>query len=190
VRRVLDEYPGRLAVGEVWLFEQQQLVPCIAEDELQLAHNFVFARSDFSASQFAAILEEFAALIPDPARAAWFLNNHDEPRTRSRFDGDGCGLARAELLAVLLLTLQGTVFLYQGEELGMADTPLPAALWTDRDGRDSQRTPMPWLAPQSREPGPGSPPAALGYTSDPTLTGSTWPPSRRTPAPRSTCTGS
>ncbi|HLM21595.1 MAG TPA: alpha-amylase family glycosyl hydrolase, partial [Propionibacteriaceae bacterium] len=142
VRRVLDEYPGRLAVGEVWLFEQQQLVPYLAEDELQLAHNFVFARSDFSASQFAAILQEFAALIPDPARAAWFLNNHDEPRTRSRFDGDGCGLARAELLAVLLLTLQGTVFLYQGEELGMADTPLPAALWTDRDGRDPQRTPM------------------------------------------------
>jgi alpha-glucosidase len=158
VRRVLDEYPGRMAVGEVWLFEQRQLVPYLAENELHLAHNFVFARSDFGASQLAAILQEFAALAPDPARAAWFLNNHDEPRTRSRFDGDdGCGLARAELLAVLLLTLPGTVFLYQGEELGMADTPIPAALCVDRDGRDPYpyRTPMPWLAPQVAGAGAG-----------------------------------
>jgi alpha-glucosidase len=122
---------------------------------LHLAHNFVFARSDFSASQLAAILQEFADLVPDPSRAAWFFNNHDEPRTRSRFDHDGCGLARAELLALLLLTLPGTVFLYQGEELGLADTPLPPALRTDPDGRDPQRTPMPWRPPSAAGAGAG-----------------------------------
>lgn len=64
-------------------------------------------------------------------------------------------MARAELLTVLLLTLHGTVFLYQGEELGMADTALPANLCTDRDGRDPQRTPMPWLAPEVAGAGAG-----------------------------------
>jgi alpha-glucosidase len=155
MRRVLDEYPDRMAVGEVWLFEQRQLVPYLAADELHLAHNFVFARSDFSASRFAAILLEFATLVPDPASAAWFLNNHDEPRTRSRFDGDGRGPARAELLAVLLLTLPGTIFLYQGEELGMADTPVPPALRSDQDGRDPQRTPLPWRRPEVAGAGAG-----------------------------------
>ncbi len=156
VRRVLEEYPGRVAVGEVYLFDQRQLVPYLAEDELHLAHNFVFARSTFGAADIADVLREFRSLIPDPARAAWFLNNYDEPRTRSRFDlDDGRGLARAELLAVLLLTLPGTVFLYQGEELGLADTPVPPALQTDRNHRDPQRTPMPWLPPATAGEGAG-----------------------------------
>ncbi len=156
VRRVLEEYPGRVAVGEVYLFDQRQLVPYLAEDELHLAHNFVFARSTFGAADIAGVLREFWSLVPDPARAAWFLNNHDEPRARSRFDlDDGRGLARAELLAVLLLTLPGTVFLYQGEELGLADTPLPAELQTDRNHRDAQRTPIPWRPPTTAGEGAG-----------------------------------
>jgi alpha-glucosidase len=56
---------------------------------------------------------------------------------------------------VLLLTLRGTTFLYQGEELGLPDTPVPAALATDRNGRDPQRTPLPWRPPSKAGPGAG-----------------------------------
>lgn len=58
---------------------------------------------------------------------AWnslFLGNHDQPRAVSRFGNDGTYRnASAKLLATLLLTLQGTPFIYQGEEIGMTNVP-------------------------------------------------------------------
>jgi len=56
---------------------------------------------------------------------------------------------------MLLLTLRGTPFLYQGEELGLPDTPVPPELATDRNGRDPQRTPIPWQPPSQTGPGAG-----------------------------------
>ena len=56
-------------------------------------------------------------------------------------------------LLALLLALRGTVFLYQGEELGLPQADLsleqlkdPEAIanWPDTLGRDGARTPMPW----------------------------------------------
>ena len=154
VRRVLDEYPGRMMVGEVWLFEQRLLAlsgrgRAPPGEQLRLRPRRL--QRGRAGGDRGGVRRPGARSGP----GAWFLNNHDEPRTRSRLDGDGRGLARAELLAVLLLTLPGTVFLYQGEERGLADTPLPPELHTDRDGRDPQRTPMPWLAPRRPAPGAG-----------------------------------
>ncbi|MGL4340583.1 MAG: alpha-amylase family glycosyl hydrolase [Rhodoglobus sp.] len=159
VRRVIDKYQDRVSVGEVWLFDQRELVPYLAADQLHLAHNFAFARLPFDAARFKETIKEFAALAGDEIWPAWFLNNHDEPRVASRFDRssiteqiDDRGSERARLLAVLLLTLRGTPFLYQGEELGLPDSPIPQNVVIDRNGRDPQRTPMPWLPP--REAGP------------------------------------
>jgi len=51
-----------------------------------------------------------------------YLENHDQPRSVSRFGDDGrWWKPSAKLLAVLLLTLRGTPFLYQGEEIGMTN---------------------------------------------------------------------
>jgi alpha-glucosidase len=162
VRKVIDTYASAMAVGEVWLFDQRELMPYLAADELHLAHNFVFVRLPFTAKAFATAISEFTELADDDVWPAWFLNNHDEPRTASRFetlgaDGrpDGRGLERARLVAMLLLTLRGTPFLYQGEELGLPDTPVPAEIATDQNGRDPQRTPIPWLAPSEAGPGAG-----------------------------------
>lgn len=62
-------------------------------------------------------------------RSAWpcnTLGNHDAPRVWSRY-GDGVNsVAQARLHLALLLTLKGTPFLYNGEELGMADLELTA----------------------------------------------------------------
>jgi alpha-glucosidase len=56
---------------------------------------------------------------------------------------------------MLLATLRGTPFLYQGEELGLADVPVPASRVVDVDGRDPQRAPLPWAPPSAAGPGAG-----------------------------------
>jgi alpha-glucosidase len=53
----------------------------------------------------------------------------------------------------MLLTLRGSICVYQGEELGLAEAelrqedlrdPFGIAFWPDYKGRDGSRTPMPW----------------------------------------------
>ena len=86
------------------------------------------------------------------------LSNHDNPRQRTRYDfGAALGgesdderaqrsEARARAAAVLLLTLRGTPFLYQGEELGLLDAVVPPDRVVDPGGRDGCRAPIPWDA--------------------------------------------
>ncbi len=110
------------------------------------------------------------------AGAAWnslFLGNHDQPRSLSRF---GCDAPQhrvmcAKMLATCLHMMQGTPYVYQGEELGMTNTPFDSldevrdieslnafreltdgGVVTPEDmmrfinlrGRDTARTPMQW----------------------------------------------
>jgi len=70
--------------------------------------------------------------------AAWVLSNHDFGRLTTRFGSDN---ARAALM--LLLTLPGAAFLYQGDEIGQPDAP-PGGSGFDRAGRDRYRHPMRW----------------------------------------------
>ena len=70
----------------------------------------------------------YARLDAASDRHCWntiFLSNHDNPRLVSRFgDEDGAWRVRsAKVLATLLLTLKGTPFIYQGDELGMTNYP-------------------------------------------------------------------
>lgn len=69
---------------------------------------------------------------------SWVVSNHDFSRVATRW-----GEENARAAAVLLLTLGGTAFVYQGEEIGMVDgrPPVPPR---DRFGRDAERTPMQW----------------------------------------------
>jgi alpha-glucosidase len=69
---------------------------------------------------------------------AWALSNHDYPRLVSRWGRDLAGVA-----AVLLLTLPGWSFIYQGDEIGMVDGPVGDHTH-DRSGRDAMRHPMQW----------------------------------------------
>jgi alpha-glucosidase len=72
------------------------------------------------------------------------LSNHDNPRHRTRYGTE----ARARAAAVLLLTLRGTPFLYEGEELGLEDAVVPPDRVVDPGGRDGCRAPIPWsIAP-------------------------------------------
>ena len=99
-----------------------------------------------------------------------FLNNHDLPRIVSRWGDDGeYRVQSAKLLATMLHGMQGTPYIYQGEELGMTNVRLPLEQYQDVEihnmykkrlaegypeeeilrsiyakGRDNARTPMQW----------------------------------------------
>ena len=141
-RRVLDEYPDRMAVGEVHVRDAKRLVRYYGrDDELQMPFNFFLLRQPWSAARFRAVVEEWERLLPPHAWPNATLSNHDEPRHATRY-----GLERARVAAMLLLTLRGTPFLYYGEEIGMTNVPIPADRVVDVVGRDGERTPMQWDA--------------------------------------------
>ena len=156
IRRVLEEYEDRMAVGEVYVLDQTRLVTYVnAADGLHLAHNFVFLKQPWSAQAFRTVVDEFEALAAPAAWPAWALNNHDHSRVASRYADGGSGDGRARAAAVLLLTLRGTPFLFQGEELGLPDVPVPPERVVDVDGRDPERAPLPWAPPSQAGPGAG-----------------------------------
>jgi alpha-glucosidase len=84
---------------------------------------------------------------------SWAFSNHDAPRVVSRWARNRDMTAFARLAILLLMTVRGSVFLYQGEELGLPQADVPPdrlqdpeaiANWPHTLGRDGARTPMPW----------------------------------------------
>ena len=101
-----------------------------------------------------------------------FLNNHDLPRTVSRWGNDKeYRVESAKMLATMLHGMQGTPYIFQGEELGMTNIKLPMEQHVDIEtlnvyaervaqgyepedvmnsiharSRDNARTPMQWTA--------------------------------------------
>ena len=120
-----------MLVGEVYL-PTARLHHYLDHLDLVFAFEFLHARRD--AARLAEVIEAAAGL----ERVAWALSNHDFPRLQSRF-----GQSHARLAAMLLLTLPGPSFIYQGDEIGMVDGP-GADPPFDRHGRDPFRHPMQW----------------------------------------------
>jgi len=146
LRVLLDSYDGdRMAVGEVYLLDTHMVAAHYgAGDELHLCFNFPPLYAPFEAEAWRRQIATTArALDPVGAWPTWVLSNHDNPRHRSRYGGDG-RVARAA--AVLLLTVRGTPFLYAGEELGLEDAVVSEKQRHDPAGRDGCRAPIPWTA--------------------------------------------
>lgn len=149
MRSVLDTYPDRVLIGEIYL-PIEQLVTYYGHD-LKGAHlpfNFQLLETAWNASTIAQVLQEYEAALPQGAWPNWVLGNHDKKRIASRI-----GSAQARVAAMLLLTLRGTPTIYYGEELGMKDVPIALEQIQDPTeknepglglGRDPERTPMPW----------------------------------------------
>jgi alpha-glucosidase len=157
IRRVVDEFPDRMIVGEVYLLDLRRVVDYLSGgDQLHLAHNFVFLHLPWDAAAFRSVIEDFEALAEPDAWPAWFLGNHDHSRIATRYDdGAGAGPARARAVALLLTALRGTPFLYQGDELGLPDAVVRPDQVVDVDGRDPERAPLPWRPPSVAGPGAG-----------------------------------
>jgi alpha-glucosidase len=157
LRAVVDEYDDRMLVGEVYLLDLQRVVAYVNSGrELHLAHNFTFVKLPWDAAAFRENIDGWEAAATEAAWPAWFLSNHDHPRTASRFDDPpGIGAARARAVLLLLYALRGTPFVYQGEELGLPDAEIPPERVVDVDGRDPERAPIPWAPPSQAGPGAG-----------------------------------
>lgn len=121
LRALIDEYDERLLVGEIDGIEYYG----DGTNELHMVFNFPLMRTDrLRPNWIRANQGERLAALPPAAWPCNTLNNHDSPRVYSRF-GDGehdPELARLSL--ALMLTLKGTPFLYNGEEIGMSDLML------------------------------------------------------------------
>ncbi len=164
LRRIADAYPERVLVGEVYLMDPAEVATYYGKgDELHQAFNFSLMQTPFDAARMRDEIERFHALVPPEGWPNQVLSSHDARRHASRYDHPLLGEARARLLALLLLTVRGTPFLYYGEELGLRNVEIPEdrlrdpLAWTlhPAASRDGERTPMPWSA----EPGAGFSPA-------------------------------
>lgn len=118
-------------VGEVYL-GTSEYGPYL--EHLDLVFAFELFHSLWDADR---LRRAIAAAVP-LGRVAWVLSNHDFPRLPTRF-----GRENERAAATLLLTLPGTAFVYQGDEIGLTDGP-GADPPFDRAGRDGARHPMQW----------------------------------------------
>ena len=144
IRAVLDSYPDeRASVGEVYLLDEAAMASYYGQgDELHLSFNFAFVWAKWDATALRdRISSTLAHLRPVGAWPTCVISNHDVPRHRQRYGGSE---AAARLAAIMLLTLPGTPFMYQGEELGLVDATVTGEQQRDPGGRDGCRAPMPW----------------------------------------------
>jgi len=128
IRRAVGDV---LLIGEVYL-PIEEAAPYL--ETLDVVFNFeeLFAVGD--AAKLRAAIE--AGLRT--GGQGWVLSNHDFSRLVTRAGADN-----ARAVELLLLTLPGPVFLFEGDELGFADTPMSGPE-LDRNHRDPFRVPMVW----------------------------------------------
>jgi alpha-glucosidase len=133
LRGVVDEYDGRVLLGEMGL-PPRLLARYHAT--IHLPMNFGLITRPWTAQRLRDRIASYLAALPADATPNWVLGNHDVSRVTTRL-----GPELARVAAVLQLTLPGAAVVYYGEELGLPDLPGPVdpARW-----RDPERAPMPW----------------------------------------------
>ena len=152
-RTLAESYdPPRILVGETPV-KVEAMVDFYGDghNELHLAFNFPFITAPLEADAMRLVVETTEARLPSGAWPAWTGSNHDMSRFATRWaDGDP---RKTRLALVILLCLRGTPVLYQGDEIGLQDSPVPQSAlrdplgvryWPAYAGRDAMRTPMPW----------------------------------------------
>jgi len=133
LRAIRETAGDALLVGEV--FEPTSgCAPYL--EVLDLVFSFELLFSPWDAERLRAAIEPAAEL----GRFAWVMSNHDFDRLATRVGPENLRAA-----AVLLLTLPGVAFVYQGDEIGQANGPGVDPPF-DRAGRDGLRHPMAWDA--------------------------------------------
>jgi alpha-glucosidase len=172
-RTVADSYPGtRVLVGEIWLPDIERFAMYLRPDELHTAFNFDFLARPWDAHELRSSIDEtLAAHAPVHAPSTWVLSNHDVTRAVTRYGREDSSFAfakkrkgtptdlelgrrRARAAALLTAALPGSLYIYQGDELGLPEVEdLPDELREDPmhsrsggvdPGRDGCRVPLPW----------------------------------------------
>ncbi|MFI6902401.1 alpha-amylase family glycosyl hydrolase [Nonomuraea sp. NPDC050394] len=140
LRRTLDSYGGRVALGEVPITDDRRLAAYFGGDGLHTAFHVAFWEQPWRAAAFRETVDRLAGLAGPGALPTYALATHDISRAATRF---GAG-PRLRVAATMALTLRGVPCVYYGDEIGMADAPPGRAL--DVDGRDGTRAPLRWDA--------------------------------------------
>jgi len=173
-RAVADEYAGRVLIGEIWVPDAVRLARYVSPGELHTVFNFPYLSCPWDAAQLREVIDSTLALnAPAGAPATWVLSNHDVDRIVSRLGRPDTafslqrrpyfhglpvdlelGTRRARAAALLTLALPGSVYVYQGEELGLwevqdiPDERRQDPIWRRTagadPGRDGSRVPLPW----------------------------------------------
>lgn len=155
IRKMLSGYPDRFSVAEVGgpfpLDEMKDFTH--GDDRLNSAYSFEFL---YAPKLTADLIKRTLGDWPGESGEgwpSWAFSNHDAPRAISRWRGDCENDRYAKLLALLFISLRGSLIVYQGEELGLEQAgiafedlrdPEAIANWPETLGRDGARTPMPW----------------------------------------------
>ena len=174
-RAILESYPGQRAMcGEAYVLPLSFMALWVRPDEFHQTFNFRYLDSPWTAKDIRKTIDEsFDAFGAVGAPSTWVLSNHDVMRHASRMGGDfgrttasdgvgpndpqpdaELGLKRALAATLFTLGLPGSMYLYQGEELGLPEhTTLEPEFRQDptfartngaRVGRDGCRVPLPW----------------------------------------------
>jgi alpha-glucosidase len=155
VRALCDGFGARMTVAEIGSQNNhaRMVEYTRGSDRLHTAYSFLLLGPRPRADAIAAMVQDWQQGEAAAAWPSWALSNHDAPRVATRWAQGDARLAQA--LIALLACLRGTVFIYQGEELGLPQSdiafedlqdPFGKAHWPRDKGRDGCRTPMPWLA--------------------------------------------
>jgi alpha-glucosidase len=171
-RSVADSYAEpRVLVGEVWLADHERFAQYLRPDEMHTAFNFDFMARPWDAKELReSIRMTLEAHAPVGAPATWVLSNHDITRPVTRYGREdssfdfvakrfgtpsdlALGTRRARAAALLVAALPGSLYVYQGDELGLPEAEVPRDLIQDPmhfrsdgvdPGRDGCRVPLPW----------------------------------------------
>jgi alpha-glucosidase len=156
LRKVIDEFPGRVLIGETYFSNVADLRRTygLKNDEIQLPMDFqVGTINKLDIAAFRKNIDEAETKL-DGNEPLFVFDNHDNPRLDARY-GDGAHDPDIErMLAAILFTSRDSALFYYGDEIGMKTTP-PARVedvrdpvgrsgWPKEKGRDGERTPMQW----------------------------------------------
>ncbi|HZV84048.1 MAG TPA: alpha-amylase family glycosyl hydrolase [Brevundimonas sp.] len=157
LRLLTDSHGGAFTVAEVVgeRAEAEMKAFTAGDHRLNSAYGFLYL---YAPALRAALVREGAAAWDGregQGWPSWTFSNHDAPRAASRWAEGRDPRAFAEVALLLLMTLRGNAFIYQGEELALPQANVPferlvdpeaIANWPLTLGRDGARTPMPWRA--------------------------------------------
>jgi alpha-glucosidase len=159
LRRFVDRFPGTITIGELSseVGALDRIAAMTGSTRLHMAYTLGVMKAAFNPATIRQAIQE-AAVLNRTGWLCWSFSNHDVERVASRWNPRGRHAAAfARMQMAMLLSLPGSICLYQGEELGLPEARLPFGALRDPfgltfypayGGRDGARTPMPWVSGQ------------------------------------------
>ena len=150
-RKIFDSYGDRdiMAVAEIWVHPPDRATRYVRPDELHQFFNFDVMNAPFDAKYLYDAISNMLKLVKvQNSWPTWCLSNHDCERVASRIGEDA-----ARAMALFILGLPGSTYIYNGQELGLptgemsdSDRQDPIYFRTNgtQKGRDGARVPLPW----------------------------------------------